>query len=215
MKQMRCVHQYRIASQGAMRGPASHRPHRHNRCGESASHRFSDAMPDTWLAMPMLSAVDSSIGLDPLSSVPCSGLKFQVSTHDYEGRYRSASEKTSRQPEEAESDRWLQSQLDSDRTTGPYLELDCTEYNLIRDHSEVPIKKKLVSVPPPAARITLGTASNTITRLHQLPPPTLLHNHSQALLHHTTTTQTSLNHYTSSLHTHHNPPSPHHCTSTC
>ncbi|KAA1100991.1 hypothetical protein PGT21_003711 [Puccinia graminis f. sp. tritici] len=193
MKRMRCVHRYRIASQGAMRGPASHRPHRHNRCGESASHRFSDAMPDTFLAMPMLSAgigltslrvdsesdscpdsdseidwIDSSIGLDPLSSVPCSGLKFQ--THDYKGRYRSASEKTSRQPEEAESNRWLQSQLDSDRTTGPYLELDCTEYNLIRDRSEVPIKKKLVSVPPPAARITLGTASNTITRLHQLPP---------------------------------------------
>ncbi|KAA1115469.1 hypothetical protein PGT21_036771 [Puccinia graminis f. sp. tritici] len=147
-------------------------------------------MPDTWLAMPMLSAgigltslrirfrislgswippcwtrliidpslrlrnripprwtrlVGSSIGLDPLSSVPCSGLKFQVSTHDYEGRYRSASEKTSRQPEEAESDRWLQSQLDSDRTTGPYLELDCTEYNLIWDRSEVPIKKKLLA----------------------------------------------------------------------
>ncbi|KAA1086546.1 hypothetical protein PGT21_003012 [Puccinia graminis f. sp. tritici] len=70
MKRMQCVHRYRIASglyriasQGAMRGPASHRPHRHNQCGESASHRFSDAMPDTWLAMPMLSA---GIGLTSL-----------------------------------------------------------------------------------------------------------------------------------------------------
>ncbi|KAA1086600.1 hypothetical protein PGT21_004875 [Puccinia graminis f. sp. tritici] len=47
-------------------------------------------IPPCWTRL-----VDSSIGLDPLSSVPCSGLKFQVSTHDYEGRYQSASEKTS------------------------------------------------------------------------------------------------------------------------
>ncbi|KAA1106554.1 hypothetical protein PGT21_036123 [Puccinia graminis f. sp. tritici] len=175
MKQMRCVHQYRIASQGAMRGPASHRPHRHNRCGESASHRFSDAMPDTWLAMPMLSA-------DPIPNI---AWKLDPPSLD------STNHRPKSQTQESDP---------------PSLDSTSRLINWTRP---------AVSVPPPAARITLGTASNTITRLHQLPPPTLLHNHSQALLHHTTTTQTSLNHYTSSLHTHHNPPSPHHCTSTC
>ncbi|KAA1121226.1 hypothetical protein PGTUg99_026858 [Puccinia graminis f. sp. tritici] len=50
---------------------------------------------------------DSKYRLDPPS------LDSTISTHDYEGRYQSESEKTSRQPEEAESDCWLQSQLDS------------------------------------------------------------------------------------------------------
>ncbi|KAA1089189.1 hypothetical protein PGT21_009747 [Puccinia graminis f. sp. tritici] len=70
--------------------------------------------------------------------------------------------------------------------------------------------------------LSLSLLQESLWVLHPIPspgstssPPTLLQNHSQALLHHTTITQTSLNHYTSSLHTHHTPPSPHHHTSTC